>query len=34
MLITSEPESQQKEKASSKEFGTEDVKIFRNFLWP
>ena len=28
MLINSEPESQQKEKTSSKEFDTEDVKIY------
>jgi len=28
MLINSEPESQQKEKTSSKEFVTEDVKIY------
>lgn len=28
MLINSKPESQQKEKASSKEFDTEDVKIY------
>jgi len=28
MLINTEPESQQKEKVSSKEFDTEDVKIY------
>ena len=28
VLINSEPEIQQKEKVSSKEFGTEDVKIY------
>jgi len=28
MLINSEPDSQQKEKTSSKEFDTEDVKIY------
>ena len=28
MLINSEPESQQKEKSSSKEFDTEDLKIY------
>lgn len=28
MLINSEPETQQKEKVSSKEFDTEDLKIY------
>ncbi|WP_232424883.1 hypothetical protein [Algoriphagus resistens] len=31
MLIKSDPETQQKEKVSSKEFDTEDVKIYS--LW-